>query len=183
MSERRMTLEEFKMSNHCSHRSPDNIEESLYYCSEENKDLKNKIEDLVETIRFYADPESYFAIGFFPDSPCGEFINDFEEINKNLGYKPGKKAREILYKYGEYQEAMEEKVDYYLSMPYNVKVEQDEDSDYIAWLEEFDSNFINGFGETKEEALNDLETTKKNVFFDYIKNGIKFPEPLKNGLE
>jgi len=34
---------------------------------------------LVQTVQFYGDPESYMAIGFFPDRPCGDFIEDFED--------------------------------------------------------------------------------------------------------
>jgi hypothetical protein len=49
---------------------------------------------LVQTVRFYGDPDSYVAIGFFPDRPCGEFIEDFEDTE--LGLKPGKRARETL---------------------------------------------------------------------------------------
>jgi hypothetical protein len=30
-------------------------------------------------LEFYADPDTYVAIGFFPDPPCGEFMEDFEE--------------------------------------------------------------------------------------------------------
>lgn len=55
------------------------------------------------TLEFYADPETYFAIGFFPDHPCGEFDEDFEELSGDLGHpdgtpwvKPGKRARQAL---------------------------------------------------------------------------------------
>lgn len=58
---------------------------------------------LREVLEFYADPETYFAIGFFPDFPCGEFENDFEELSGDLGHpdgtpwvKPGKRARQAL---------------------------------------------------------------------------------------
>jgi hypothetical protein len=49
---------------------------------------------LVQTVQFYGDPESYMAIGFFPDRPCGDFIEDFEDTE--LGLKPGKRARATL---------------------------------------------------------------------------------------
>lgn len=49
---------------------------------------------LREALEFYADPETYFAIGIFPDPPCGEFINDFSDTE--LGVKPGAKARAVL---------------------------------------------------------------------------------------
>jgi len=49
---------------------------------------------LIEALEFYADPETYFAIGFFPDPPCGAFVDDFEYLEDNI--KPGKKARDTL---------------------------------------------------------------------------------------
>lgn len=49
---------------------------------------------MLQTVDFYANPESYFAIGFFPDRPCGDFIDDFSETED--GFKPGKQAREAL---------------------------------------------------------------------------------------
>ena len=59
------------------------------------KKLKDKIEKLEKALIFYADAETYFAIGFFPDPPCGEFMEDFEHCG-DLGYKPGKRARDVL---------------------------------------------------------------------------------------
>lgn len=57
----------------------------------------------LKALDFYADPGTYFAIGFFPDLPCGEFIKDFS-ATPDLGNKPGKKARKaidtIIKKYG-----------------------------------------------------------------------------------
>ena len=49
---------------------------------------------MIDVVGFYADPGSYFAIGFFPDPPNGEFMNDFSDTD--LGWKPGKRARDIL---------------------------------------------------------------------------------------
>lgn len=49
---------------------------------------------LEKIVQFYADPATYFAIGFLPDPPTGEFIEDFDETE--LGWKPGKRAREAL---------------------------------------------------------------------------------------
>lgn len=56
--------------------------------------LMTIVEKALAVIEFYADPESYFAIGFFPDNPCGDFFYDGSETH--LGKKPGKKAREFL---------------------------------------------------------------------------------------
>lgn len=45
---------------------------------------------------FYADPITYFAIAFLPDSPAGDFMDDFEDVGPELGYKPGKRARDAF---------------------------------------------------------------------------------------
>jgi hypothetical protein len=50
-------------------------------------------------LAFYADPETYFAIGFFPDPPCGEFMTDFEDLPDFGAWKPGKRAREAARNY------------------------------------------------------------------------------------
>ena len=49
------------------------------------------MKELIEALEFYANPDTYFAIGFFPDPPCGDFINDFDETGK-----PGVLARKVL---------------------------------------------------------------------------------------
>jgi hypothetical protein len=56
--------------------------------------LKKRIEQLEAALEFYAQPETYFAIAFVGDPPCGEFLDDFEETE--LGEKPGKRARAAL---------------------------------------------------------------------------------------
>lgn len=48
-----------------------------------------------DVLQFYGDWESYFAIGFLPDPPCGEFVTDFSEVGQ-YGQRPGKRAREVL---------------------------------------------------------------------------------------
>ncbi len=59
----------------------------------ENKRLR-------EALEFYADPLTYHAIGFMPDRPCGDFIEDFEDVeDMPYGldpYRPGKCARAAL---------------------------------------------------------------------------------------
>jgi hypothetical protein len=57
-------------------------------------DLCDEVERLRGALEYYADPATYFGIGFFPDPPCGDFINDGSETD--LGMKPGAKAREAL---------------------------------------------------------------------------------------
>jgi len=56
--------------------------------------LEKRLDKAAGVIRFYADPETYFAIGFFPDPPCGEFVHDFDDQGPQLGNKPGKRARD-----------------------------------------------------------------------------------------
>lgn len=52
---------------------------------------------LREALEFYADPETYIAIGFFPDPPCGEFMEDFGETGtRHYGPRPGERARKAL---------------------------------------------------------------------------------------
>jgi len=63
---------------------------------------RDVIKELREALCFYADPESYFAIGFLPDSPCGEFIEDFSEVEEayiGKTVRPGKLAREVILRY------------------------------------------------------------------------------------
>ena len=59
--------------------------------------------ELVEALAFYADFDTYLAIGFFPDPPCGEFMDDFDEDPNTPPYddgtriqRPGRRARKAL---------------------------------------------------------------------------------------
>lgn len=56
--------------------------------------LKTENRRLKQTLWFYADPYNYMAIGFFPDPPCGDFIDDFSETE--ISERPGKRARIAL---------------------------------------------------------------------------------------
>ncbi len=62
--------------------------------AEERADKVKFNAKLLEALAFYADPNTYFAIGFLPDPPNGEFMGDFSVTE--LGQKPGKLAREVL---------------------------------------------------------------------------------------
>ena len=53
-----------------------------------------ELNKLTDVLAFYGDPESYLAIGFFPDPPCGEFVNDWS--NTDYGQRPGMMARKTL---------------------------------------------------------------------------------------
>lgn len=57
--------------------------------SKENRELR-------EALEFYADPETYLAIGFLPDPPCGDFMDDWSDTGEEYGFRPGKTARESL---------------------------------------------------------------------------------------
>jgi len=64
----------------------------------ENMKLRKQISALAEALSFYADPESYHAIAFIGDPPCGEFSDDFSDVD-HYHYDrpmPGKLARETL---------------------------------------------------------------------------------------
>ena len=64
---------------------------------------KEKIEKLSDTLLFYADPDSYFAIMFIPDSPCGGFMDDFSHDEQYDRGIPGKLARKVLKEVGWYE--------------------------------------------------------------------------------
>ena len=60
---------------------------------------RQMIGKLVTAVTFYANPDTYFAIGFFPDKPCGGFLDDFSEDHGSENYDramPGKLARQTL---------------------------------------------------------------------------------------
>lgn len=73
--------------------------------------MSKDVAALKEALEFYADPTTYFAIGFWPDPPCGEFAEDFSEdhgSDEAPGFRPGKRAREALHAYEEGIIAMSE---------------------------------------------------------------------------
>ena len=54
-----------------------------------------------EALEFYANGDTYLAIGIRPDPPCGEFMDDFSMITDEEAFsfeteRPGKRAREAL---------------------------------------------------------------------------------------
>ena len=67
----------------------------------ENAALRQRVRALEDVLEFYANPDNYFAIGFLPDHPCGDFITDWswaddwatEPFNRKM---PGKRARDLL---------------------------------------------------------------------------------------
>lgn len=62
------------------------------------EELENCLAIAIESLAFYADPDFYFGIGFFPDPPCGNFIYDFGLVDHEDYDRPvaGKDAREAF---------------------------------------------------------------------------------------
>ena len=58
--------------------------------------LRKERDALREALDFYADPQTYLAIGFLPDPPCGEFMEDWSDTGPEWGWRPGKRARKAL---------------------------------------------------------------------------------------
>lgn len=61
---------------------------------QENSKLRAENAGLREALEFYAAPETYFAIGFIYDRPCGPFIEDVQKTE--YGLRPGKMAADAL---------------------------------------------------------------------------------------
>jgi len=57
--------------------------------------VNGKVEKLTKALEFYSDPQTYFAIAFFTDTPCGDFATDESETGE-LGIRPGKRARQTI---------------------------------------------------------------------------------------
>lgn len=52
---------------------------------------------LEEALKYYADPNTYFGVGFFIDAPSGGFDEDFDEGHEDYDRPmPGKRARAAL---------------------------------------------------------------------------------------
>ena len=72
---------------------------ALLKCDAEIVRLRKTVDLLKVALGFYADPATYAAIGFVPDQPCGDFIQDFSDDHGDEelpGYRPGKLARDAL---------------------------------------------------------------------------------------
>lgn len=67
--------------------------------SSENARLTDRVKVLEAALEFYADPQTYHAVAFMADPPCGDFIDDFSEDHGDEFYErpmPGKLARTTL---------------------------------------------------------------------------------------
>jgi hypothetical protein len=58
------------------------------------KSAEALLDKAAAALEFYGDPDTYLAIGFMVDPPCGEFINDVSDIDDYP--RPGKLARAVL---------------------------------------------------------------------------------------
>jgi predicted HicB family RNase H-like nuclease len=75
---------------------------------------------------------------------------------------------------------MNKDLDYYMSLPYVIEVLPISESlggGFTARLPEIGRFAITGDGETPDEAIKNLESAKRDRFKDYLKNGVKIPEP------
>jgi len=75
---------------------------------------------------------------------------------------------------------MNKDLDYYMCLPYVIEVVPIPDSEgggYTAQLPQLGRFAIVGDGETPEEAIADLENSKRQRFAAYLESGVKIPEP------
>jgi len=75
---------------------------------------------------------------------------------------------------------MRKKLDYYLGLDYSVeirKIAEEDGGGFMASIPQLGSKAFCADGETINEALANLEKVKKNLFQDYLKEGISIPEP------
>lgn len=58
----------------------------------------DRLRELLETLEFYANPDTYMAISFDDDPPSGEFMDDFSECDWAAYNRPmpGRRARIAL---------------------------------------------------------------------------------------
>jgi hypothetical protein len=65
----------------------------------ERDEANRRSKELLSVLAFYANPETYYAIGFIPDRPCGEFETDFDseyEHEDMQGPRPGARGRKAI---------------------------------------------------------------------------------------
>lgn len=75
---------------------------------------------------------------------------------------------------------MKKDLNNYIKLKYPIKINpipKDKGGGFEASIPQLGRYAFIGDGETIEEAIKDLEKTKKEYFRDYVKKGIKIPEP------
>ena len=76
---------------------------------------------------------------------------------------------------------MQKTLEYYLSLDYPVEIRRIEDSlggGYVASIPSLGSYAFVGDGETPQEAYQDLQVAKKEIFEDWLEEGLPIPEPV-----
>ena len=76
---------------------------------------------------------------------------------------------------------MHKTLEYYLSLDYPVEIRRIDDSlgrGYVASIPSLGSYAFVGDGETPQEAYENLQAAKKEIFEDCIKEGLPIPEPV-----
>ena len=74
----------------------------------------------------------------------------------------------------------EKSITYYMSLPYRtelVKIPDEKGGGFMACLPQFGRRAAIGDGESIDDALTDLEGSKRALFEAYISEGIEIPEP------
>ena len=74
----------------------------------------------------------------------------------------------------------EKNINYYLELPYKMEIlpiPEDEGGGFMATLPELGREVFIGDGDTVQEALESLESIKKIMFEEYLRNGVNIPEP------
>jgi len=77
---------------------------------------------------------------------------------------------------------MKKNLNYYMNLNYKIEITpipRDEGGGFVASIPQLGKYAFIGGGETPNEALEDLEITKKEYFKEYIKKKIEIPEPEK----
>lgn len=79
---------------------------------------------------------------------------------------------------------MKKDLNYYLKLEYPIEINpipKNKGGGYEAIIPQLGRYAFIGDGETIEEAIKDLEKTKKEYFRDYLQKGTKIPEPKVEG--
>ncbi|MCG2774755.1 MAG: PAS domain S-box protein [Desulfobacterales bacterium] len=77
---------------------------------------------------------------------------------------------------------MKKDINYYMDLPYTIEVvpiPNSQGGGFIARLPEFGRLAITGDGESREEAIANLLAAQKERLSDYLRKGIKIPEPVQ----
>ena len=75
---------------------------------------------------------------------------------------------------------MKKDLEYYLSLDYPVEIRripEDEGGGFMASIPFLGSYAFVGDGETPEEAYENLQVAKREIFKDYLRDGLEIPEP------